>query len=611
MTAAEMLVVGTTTQQYVYVASRTYKFRMNEILIIEDESLGFPRGEVLETSSFNKFIPPATENGFLVDREVITRLQEIGFDLQREEVNVARVRLLEELPWPVRTGVRVRRPLFAEVEGYLLRARPEKGWVVGIIKGTEELAHQMPEELRGLAPVIDRQGQLRQDAGVPFILGYREMSQYPHVGVFGGSGSGKSYGLRVLLEEVMQQRLPAVVFDPHYEMDFATPTGVGGMERADFRDRFRIFHLGRETGVDFSSLRTPEVVKLLQGAGRDFSEAMTNAVEAIHKRGMDCDYFEKLLEKILAFLEGRSENKEEEERLLQYKSLSASTIRGILWRFQSLRRTGLFTGDVAPVETALRQRQVAVIRGSVRVLQLFASYLLNHLYQKRRDYMDRRQAGEEGDYFPPFLVVTDEAHNFAPVSAEINAPARSIIREIAQEGRKYGVFLVLATQRPRLLDETVTAQLNTKFIFRTVRHSDISVIQEETDITKEEAGRLPYLPSGDAFVSSAFFGRTVAIRVRAAFTSPPHTTNPFDEMEEKLQSEEEIVLEVAREGGWFPLQPGGVNPLAEAVGERLGRPVSYDEMVTMLDRLVAKGKLVREESPFGAAYNLVEEGETR
>ena len=102
---------------------------------------------------------------------------------------------------------------------------------------------------------------------------------------------------------------------------------------------------------------------------------------------------------------------------------------------------------------------------------------------------------------------------------------------------------MLATQRPTLLDETVTAQLNTKIIFRTVRASDIGHISEETDIKPEEARRLPYLPSGDAFMSSPLFGRTVAIRVRFPHTRSPHTENPLDEIKAQRESSEEKLLE--------------------------------------------------------------------
>lgn len=90
--------------------------------------------------------------------------------------------------------------------------------------------------------------------------------------------------------------------------------------------------------------------------------------------------------------------------------------------------------------------------------------------------------------------MTDEAHNFAPKG--VDSPPKGVLKEIAQEGRKYGAFLILATQRPTLLDETITAQLNTKFVFRTVRGTDIATLREETDLTAEEENVSPICGPG-------------------------------------------------------------------------------------------------------------------
>jgi DNA helicase HerA-like ATPase len=213
-----------------------------------------------------------------------------------------------------------------------------------------------------------------------------------------------------------------------------------------------------------------------------------------------------------------------------------ASVKGIAWRLNALDKQGIFSNDITAVQEGLKMGKMIVIQGSSKLLQVFSTYLLNNLYQKRRGFKDAQYKKTEAEYFPPFVIVTDEAHNFAPKAYE--SATKSILKEIAQEGRKYGVFLIFATQRPTLLDETITAQLNTKIIFRTVRGSDIDTIKEETDLTFEESKRLPYLKSGDAFVSSAIIGRTIAIRVRMAKTESPHVKNPFDELEEVKQLEQ-------------------------------------------------------------------------
>lgn len=172
-------------------------------------------------------------------------------------------------------------------------------------------------------------------------------------------------------------------------------------------------------------------------------------------------------------------------------------------------------------------------------------------------------------------------------------------REIAQEGRKYGVFLVLASQRPALLDDTINAQLNTKIIFRTVRSMDLSVISEETDLGREEIRRLPYLPSGYSFISSPIVGRTVAVRIRAAKTRSPHQDNPFDElaaMADTRLGEFQSVLE-----RYLPLNETYLNDVLQELENR-GIRMTRSEVDSMLGQMVERGELIKDDTSFVTVY---------
>ena len=120
-------------------------------------------------------------------------------------------------------------------------------------------------------------------------------------------------------------------------------------------------------------------------------------------------------------------------------------------------------------------------------------------------------------YFPPFFTIVDEAHNFAPEGRD-STPTKSILRKIGQEARKYGVFEIMSTQRPRNLDNTLLAQLNTKFIFRLTDSNDMQVAKVEGNLTDGEVSRLPDLASGNCFVSSATLNKTYPVRFRTTFS---------------------------------------------------------------------------------------------
>ena len=74
----------------------------------------------------------------------------------------------------------------------------------------------------------------------------------------------------------------------------------------------------------------------------------------------------------------------------------------------------------------------------------------------------------------PVLLLLEEAHNFAPAKANTPAEQRAITttKQIAQEGRKFGVGLTLISQRPSRLDETTLSQCNSYLIMRMVNPAD-------------------------------------------------------------------------------------------------------------------------------------------
>ncbi|MBA4495835.1 ATP-binding protein [Paenactinomyces guangxiensis] len=610
-----MQVVGITTQQEVYIASRERKFRINEILILEDADLNNPRGEVVETLAYNRLIPMGLDKS-LVDAQVIRSLEQIGYNIDSDEINLAKLRLYEEAPHPVRTGCSVRLPRFEEVRNLLVKTTPQEGMLLGEIRGTESLADSLSEDLANQV-VIMEQGDLRSQQGVPFLFDIKTMQQYPHVGVFGGSGSGKSFGLRVMLEELMKLKIPTIVFDPHFEMDFSDR--VPGLEDrgCSFTERFVSVQVGQQAGISFSHLSTRDITELLGAAGGHLTESMINVVQMLHRRRDSYTSFSDRLNNLVQALEEGKHGLERQLRnadltpaeaarvrdlmqlLQQYGTLPLSSVKGIHWRLNRLEKAGLFQHDIRTIEQGMEQGKLVVVQGNAWILQVFATYVIGALYRKRREYKDARMNGEEGHFFPPFVVVTDEAHNFAPKA--IDSPAKSILKEIAQEGRKYGVFLFLATQRPTLLDETITAQLNTKFVFRTVRGTDIATLREETDLTPEEGKRLPYLRSGDTFVSSAVFGRTIFIRIRCAYTRSPHLDNPFDELKQKSNERDERVLQTI--SAQLPMFDTDLVQAVAQVNRECGLNWDVARLKQELDHLAGSGRLKKHETPFTTRYD--------
>ena len=82
------------------------------------------------------------------------------------------------------------------------------------------------------------------------------------------------------------------------------------------------------------------------------------------------------------------------------------------------------------------------------------------------------QTNEERDC-DPVLLVCEEAHRYVPNRGEAQyEAAQESIRRIAKEGRKYGVGLLLVSQRPSEVEATVLSQCNSWIVLRITNESD-------------------------------------------------------------------------------------------------------------------------------------------
>lgn len=590
-----MKVLGVTTTREVYIGSKDKNFRNNEFLIVEDPVQGDIIGEVVDSQTFNRFIP-LDIGGDFVDSDVLSSLGSMGYDVGDETVYVAKLRFFEELLYPPLTGSDLRAPVFDEIKNLLIDTLPKESLILGSIKNTDNIAQGMDDVYRDLFSTFQNKEFIKQRE-LPYLFDYKSMHQYPHIGVFGGSGSGKSFGIRVLLEELMEMGVPAIVMDPHYEMDF---TNNSEISNKDYTDKFKCLEIGIQTGIKFQELQKRDLKNLLNAAS-PLTDSMNNVIDVMLSKGASFESFKNKLDLLLegqeigsrdkilseiAIEEDQTRRDRLEEVLDIYerydKTCNSMSVRGVLWRLMTLQGEGIFSHNIDELLDLLKRRKLVVLQGSTRMINVFSTYLLSKLYYLRKEYRDELYRNNvKVDYFPPFIIITDEAHNFAPKG--FDTPSKSILREISQEGRKYGVFLILATQRPTLLDETITAQLNTKLIFRTVRASDIDTIREETDLSSDETKRLPYLSSGDVFISSAKKGRTSFVRIRAANTVSPHTENPFDELTtHDNEVYERFFLDIK---DLLPIDTSNLNGALMNYNKKSGDNLSYDEFKNNLDKL--------------------------
>lgn len=119
----------------------------------------------------------------------------------------------------------------------------------------------------------------------------------------------------------------------------------------------------------------------------------------------------------------------------------------------------------------------------------------------------------------PLLVILEEAHLFLPEGQQ--SAAQRTLAKVAKEGRKYGVGLMLVTQRPTELDSTVLSQCGTMIALRLSNQADRSrVASTMPDDLANLAGLLPSLRTGEAILTGEAIPIPSRVRVPQAAYKP-------------------------------------------------------------------------------------------
>ena len=118
----------------------------------------------------------------------------------------------------------------------------------------------------------------------------------------------------------------------------------------------------------------------------------------------------------------------------------------------------------------------------------------------------------------PVLMIFEEAHNYIPNRPEAKfSAARTAVERLAKEGRKYGIGIIVVSQRPKELSETVVSQCNTFVAMRLTNPEDQNYVRRL--VPDSFAGLMDMLPSlrtGEALI----LGDSVVMPTRVLIDCP-------------------------------------------------------------------------------------------
>ena len=315
------------------------------------------------------------------------------------------------------------------------------------------------------------------------------------IGVFGKSGTGKTFLTRLLLVGILQSDLAStLIFDMHSEygwqgQDTQNSRTVKGLKQL-FESKVAVFSLDEESSlrrglspdevvrIGYDEIE-PEDVEVLQ-ENLSLSSVATSAVYDLQRRLGARNWLHEFLS-----LEGRDAVFD----LASQIGVQPQALGALYSRLSRFKRYGFLTSPGAgAVEGPAREDSVKRIlehldRGMHVVLEfgrygndLNAYILVTNLLTRRihQRYVRRKEEAEGGAGVEPrpLVIIIEESHKFLSPSV---AP-QTIFGTIAREMRKYNVTLMVIDQRPGAIDSEVMSQLGTKLTCQLDDDRDVTAV---------------------------------------------------------------------------------------------------------------------------------------
>ena len=300
-------------------------------------------------------------------------------------------------------------------------------------------------------------GELVRAPGIPSGLDAGGFNR--HTFLCGQSGSGKTYSLGVVLEQLLlHTSLRIVVLDPN--SDFARLDTAREGADAALAERYRAatstlaVHSARTEGPERLRFRLEEIGPVAQAA--------LLRLDPIADREEHAE-LSRLLAEGPATPEEMVRSDRPGARSLGLRARNLGVEGFSVWA----REQPGSTLDALQEPSA---RGVIVDLGSLSTPEeqaLASEAVLGHLWRQRET---RR----------PVLIVIDEAHNVCPASPgdPVTALATTHAIRIAAEGRKFGLYLLVSTQRPQKIHENVLTQCDNLLLMRLNSAADTAFAQE-------------------------------------------------------------------------------------------------------------------------------------
>ena len=303
-----------------------------------------------------------------------------------------------------------------------------------------------------------------------------------HIAILAKSGAGKSYTVGVLIEEIIDKKVPILIIDPHGEY---TSLKLPNTEEKELLAEYGLKPKGfsniqiygdAKINPELKPLRLnnnlspSEILHLIPGK---LSNTQTGLLYSALKHIDTINFTNVLLEL----------DKEEN-----------NTKWTIINNLEYINNLGIFTDGFTAYNELIQPGRCTIInlKGvSPDVQEIIVYKLVKDLFELRKK-----------EKIPPFFTIIEEAHGYCPERNFGETRCSKILRTVASEGRKFGLGLCVISQRPARVDKSVLSQCTTQIILKITNPNDLKAVYNSVEgLTSESQDEIKNLSIGTALVT--------------------------------------------------------------------------------------------------------------
>lgn len=382
-------------------------------------------------------------------------------------------------------------------------------------------------------------GALQQDSSITAYVNIEEMLS-KHFAVLGSTGVGKSTSVSLLLNEILLARpnLRVFLLDVHNEYGRCFGSRALVLNPRNLKLPFWLFNFeefvdvlfGGRPGVPEEMEVLSEVIPIAKATYLQYGQSERHGLKRAEPRATgfspDTPVPYRLADLIALIDERMGKLENRSSRIVYHKLIQRIEVVCHDARYSFMFENANVGGD-SMAEVISHLFRMPANGKPMTVMQLagfpadVVDSVVSVLCRMAFDF------GLWSDGASPLLFVCEEAHRYASADRTIGfGPTRKAVSRIAKEGRKYGVYLGLITQRPAELDATILSQCNTLFAMRLANERDQGLLRSA--VSDAAANLLSFVPSlGTREVLA--FGEGVALPTRLRFKEVPAHQLPRSE----------------------------------------------------------------------------------